>query len=78
MLIYQDIIQILLLLNVESLKVLYLGQLLFLIYVNDLPNAFFLNITMFADDTVLLCSHKNSQNVQAIVNHGQNRTSLRT
>ena len=46
-----------------------LGALLFLVYVNDLPNASSLNIRMFADDTVLFCSHKNSQNVQAIVNN---------
>ena len=44
-----------------------LGPLLFLVYVNNLPNAFSLNIKMFADDTVLFYSHKNSQNVQAIV-----------
>ena len=43
-----------------------LGPLLFLVYVNDLPNVSSLNIRMFADDTVLFCSHKNSQNVQAI------------
>ena len=41
-----------------------LWPLLFLVYVNDLPNASSLNIRMFADDTVLFCSHKNSQNVK--------------
>ena len=46
-----------------------LGPLLFLVYVNDLPNASSLDIRMFADDTMFFCSHKNSQNVQAIVNN---------
>ena len=45
------------------------GPLLFLVYVNGLPNASSLNKRMFADDTVLFCSHKNSQNLQAIVNN---------
>ena len=54
-----------------------LRQLLFLVYVNDLPNASSLNIRMFADDTVLFCSHKNSQNVQAIVNNELHKVSKR-
>ena len=52
-----------------------LGPLLFLVYVNDLPNASSLNIRMFADDTVLFCSHKNSQNVQAMVNNELHKVS---
>ena len=43
------------------------GQLLFVVYVNDLPNASSLNLRVFIDDIVLFCSHKNSQTVQAIV-----------
>ena len=53
----------------------YTGPLLFLGYVNDLPNASSLNIRMFADDTVLFCSHKNSRNVQAIVNNELHKVS---
>ena len=52
-----------------------LEPLLFLVYVNDLPNASSLNIRMFADDTVLFCFHKNSQNVQAIVNNKLHKVS---
>ena len=65
MFIYQNIIQNVLSLNVEFLKILLLGHL-FLVCVNDLLKAFSSNVRMFADDTVLFCSHKNSQNVQAI------------
>ena len=52
-----------------------LGLLLFLVSVNDLPSASSLNIRMFDDDTVLLCSHKNSQNVQAIVHNELHKVS---
>ena len=52
-----------------------LGPLLFLVYVNDLPNASSLNIRMFADDTVLFCSHKYSQNVEAMVNNELHKVS---
>ena len=52
-----------------------LGPLLFLVYVNDLPNASSLNIRMFADDTVLFCSHKNFQNVEAMVNNELHKVS---
>ena len=47
------------------------GPLLFLVYVNDLPNASFLNVKMFADDTVIVLffSLKNSPTVQAIVSN---------
>ena len=41
-----------------------LRLLLFLVYVNDLPNASSLNIRMFADNTVLVCSHKSSHKKQ--------------
>ena len=52
-----------------------LGPLLFLVYINDFPNASSLNIRMFADDTMLFYSHKNSQNVQAIVNNELHKVS---
>ena len=44
-------------------------------YVNDLPNVFSLNMKMFANDTVLFCSHKNSQNAQAKVNNELHKVS---
>ena len=40
----------------EYLKV---GSLLFLIYINDLPNASNLKVTLFADDAILTCIDKN-------------------
>ena len=52
-----------------------LGPLLSLGYVNDLPNASYANIKMFADDTLLFCSHENSQNEQAIVNNELHKVS---
>ena len=46
-----------------------LGPLLFLIYVNDLPNSSkILNFTMFADDTNLYFSHKNIKTLFTSVN----------
>ena len=52
-----------------------LRALLFLVHVNDLSNVSSLNIKMFADDSVLFCSHKNFQNVQAIVNNKLHKVS---
>ena len=40
----------------EYIKV---GSLLFLIYINDLPNASNLKVTLFADDAILTCIDKN-------------------
>ena len=54
-----------------------LGPLLFLVYVNNLPNASSLSIRMFADDTVLFRSRKNSQTVQAIVSNELHKVSKR-
>lgn len=45
-----------------------LGPLLFLVYVNDLPNASKLNTRMFADDTVLFYSHKSSKHLEDTIN----------
>ena len=50
--------------NAENVKTrvpqgLTLGPLLCLLYINDLPNATTFKTMLFADDTVLLLSHKN-------------------
>lgn len=45
-----------------------LGPLLFLIYINDLPNCTNLNILSFADDTTLYCSGHNVKNLFELVN----------
>ena len=44
-----------------------LCPLLFSLYVNDLPNAFNLETTLFADDTNLHISHNNIKNLQSVV-----------
>ena len=45
-----------------------LGPLLFLIYVNDLPNASCLLTLLFADDTTLMFSHSDIHELISIVN----------
>ncbi|CAB3980152.1 RNA-directed DNA polymerase from mobile element jockey-like [Paramuricea clavata] len=47
-----------------------LGPLLFLIYINDLPNSLEYSSTrMFADDTILTVSGKSMQDVEVAINH---------
>ena len=42
-----------------------IGPLLFVIYVNDLPNVVeSCLLTLFADDTVLYCSYKSPEELQ--------------
>ena len=45
-----------------------LGPLLFTIYINDLPNTSKFEIRLFADDTVLILSHKNKKSLGVKVN----------
>jgi len=46
-----------------------LGPLLFLVYINDLPDATLLLALLFADDTTLLASHEDPEELFRIVNH---------
>jgi hypothetical protein len=47
-----------------------LGPLLFLIYINDLPNSLEYSSTrLFADDTILTVSGKSIQDVEVAINH---------
>ena len=45
-----------------------LGPILFLLYINDLPNVSSLKILLFADDTALFASGNNSSSVEKVVN----------
>ena len=41
-----------------------LGPILFLVYINDLPNCCNFNMILYADDSVMICNEKNIQNLK--------------
>ena len=45
-----------------------LGPILFLLYINDLPNVSSLKTSLFADDAALFASGNNSSSVEKVVN----------
>ncbi len=53
-----------------------LGPLLFLLYINDMPNSSnILKIHLFADDTSIFFSHKNLKELESIVNNELSKVS---
>ena len=53
-----------------------LGSLMFLIYINNLPNATQCQTTLFADDTTLHLSNKNLNDLQHEMNKKLNKIDL--
>ena len=47
-----------------------LGPLLFLIYVNDMSQAVKCDLFLYADDTCLLCQHKDINDIENQLNEG--------
>ena len=48
---------------------LILGPLLFLIYVNDMPQAVNSNLFLYADDSCLMCQHKEVEEIEKVLNN---------
>ena len=57
------------LLNIGVPQGSVLGPLLFLLYINDMPNVTSLFMRLFADDTFLAFQHKNAKKLNKIVHH---------
>ena len=46
-----------------------LGLLLFLLYINDIPQVLLNNPTyLYADDTIIFCQHKNNMEIKNVLN----------
>ena len=48
---------------------LILGPLLFLVHVNDIPQAVNLNSLLYTDDSCLMFQHKNSEEIEKVLNN---------
>ena len=46
-----------------------LGPLLFLIYVNDMPQAVNSNLLLYADDSCLMFQHKDVEEIKKVLNN---------
>ena len=55
--------------NISVLQGSILGPILFLCFINDLPNCTLLSSFLFADDTAVLASHKNLNELVTLVNN---------
>ena len=54
------------------------GSFLFLVYINDLPNSCNSQMTLYADDSAIICTEKNIQNLKDKVkmNFAKSKTGL--